>query len=173
MNETLKRLLRSKFVPALMSVMLGIVLIIARRSALTLLVQIIAVMLFIGAAGCITLFFFGPVRDVTQIYLGAFLAIIGILVYSNAEGLTYVFPIIMGVMLMLNGLGNLGQAFAPPERDIIGAVLAGLVILFGILILFHPGTMADAIVMYIGIFYVLNGLFDLFMLHRIRDDLLE
>jgi len=172
MNEMVKRLLRSKMVPAFLSVVLGIVLIIARRSALDLLVRVIGYMLLIGAAAFVGMYLFGPHRDPAQIMEAILALIVGFIFVTRSRSVVNFFPIIMGIALILNALSNLTEAMAYPENRMFSGFMSLLVLIFGILILTHPGAMANALVPYVGIFYQNNGILDLIMLHRIKTSLL-
>lgn len=171
MNETLKQLLRSKMVPAFMSIAVGIAVLIARKAALDVMVKIIGGLMIAGAVGFFGMYFFGPYRDSTGLLGGALSAVIGVLLIIYAPAVVDFFPTLMGIVLILNGLSNLTQAAVGGENRVLIGLLGILIIALGVLILVRPGPMANAIIIYIGISMIVNGLFDLILLYKIKDSI--
>ena len=83
-NELIKRLHRAKLVPAVISIAFGIALIIARQSAMEVIVKIAAAMLIACGVGCVLVYLFGPVKDSSQFVVGGFAALIGFLAWFNS-----------------------------------------------------------------------------------------
>lgn len=175
-NEMMKYLLRKKIVPAALSVILGIVIIIARRSALDLLVRIFGWLVIAGGVGFVAVYMTSHNRESgmlgATLGIAAVTVIIGILLIHYAETVVDFFPTMVGILLILNGLSNLTEASVDRDNRIISGIMGVLVILFGLLIVLRPGIVADTIVICIGISLVLNGVFDLYLLHRVREDLM-
>ena len=176
MNEAIKVLLRKKIVPAALSIAMGIALILARRSALDVIVKIFGGLMIAGGLGFVALSFTGPNRNSydrsVAFSMAAIIAIIGLLFILFAEAIVDFFPIMMGIILILNGLSNLSAAFTNSENRILIGLMSIVVIAFGVLILMRPGIMANALTIYIGVFFILNGIFDLFMLYKIKNTLM-
>ena len=169
MNEAVKQLLRNKLVPAIASVLMGVAVLIARRAALDVMVIIFGGFVIAGALGFIGMYFFGPYRDLSALFGGLLGILVGILIIIYADAVVDFFPTMMGIFLILNGLSNVAGAAANGEDRILIGLMAVLVIAFGVLILMQPGVIAEAITIYIGISLILNGVFDLVMLYRIKD----
>ncbi len=174
MNELVKQLLRGKIVPAVLSIVLGIALILAQRSAFDVLVKITGVLTVIGGVGFVCLYFFGPVtRDKSALVLGCIAVVLGVVMFIYANVLDEIFISLMGVVLILNGLSNVTEARLDTENRLLSAVFGVAVIILGILIILHPGSMMNGVTIYLGIFFVVNGLADLFLLHRMKDILMD
>ena len=169
MNDMMKRLMRNKVVTAALSVIVGVVLIVARRSALDEIVRIIGGLMLLGAAVYGVFYLIGFYKDSTQLMTAAGCAAAGIIFLSWPRLIVDLFPILAGVALILNGMSNLAEAGRTKEKGT--AVTAVLVIIAGILIAFPPGFIANAIVLCVGIGLTLNGAFDLMMLYKARDEL--
>jgi len=170
MNDIIKQMLRNKIVPAVLSIVLGITLILARRSAGDVLVKITGILTVIGGVGYVALYFFGPVtRDRSALVLGCVAAVAGVLMFIYADVVDDIFVTLMGVVLVMNGLSNVTEARLDTENRILSAVLGIAVILLGVLIILHPGSMANGLWIYLGIFFVVNGMADLYLLHRLKD----
>ena len=168
-NDLMKRLLRNKMVTSVLSVIVGVMLIIARRSALDGTVRLIGGLMLLGAAAYALFYFIGFFRDRTQLMTAAGCAAAGIIFLSWPKMIVNLFPIIAGVILILNGLSNLAEARRSNGKGT--ALTAVLVIIGGILIAFHPGFIANAVILCAGIVLTLNGAFDLMMLYQARDDI--
>ena len=168
-NDMMKRLLRNKMVTSVLSVIIGVVLIIARRSALDEMIRIIGGLMLLGAAAYGLFYLIGFYKDQTQLMTAAGCAAAGIIFLSWPKLIVNLFPIIIGIGLILNGLSNLAEAGRTKGKGT--AFTAVLVIIGGILIAFHPGFTANAGILCAGIVLTLNGAFDLMMLYKARDDI--
>lgn len=175
MEETIKRLHRSKLVPALISIVFGIALILARRSAMTVAVKITAGLLLAGGVGCVLMYLFGPVREPMMLGVGIMMALVAVLVWFNDDMVVDLFPILTGVGLACNGLSNmasLGVAGYYKGKWLV-ILFSLIMIVGGMLIAFHPKFVEDALMIYIGAGYAVNGVFDLILLHQVKDALLN
>ena len=175
MNGIVKRLLRAKLVPALLSIVFGIVLIIARRSAVEIAVKIAAGMLVACGIGCLLMYLFAPVRESMQLVVGGFLAAVGLLAWFNTDLVVDLFPILTGITLILNGLSNFAPLTSPGENagTSMIVVFSVMMILGGLFIIFHRGAAIDVLMIYMGVIFIVNGILDLVLLHRVKDILLS
>ena len=162
----IRNLMRNKSISAIAGIVMGIYLIIARRSALYSLVRVIGyVLLAVGIAYAI-LYFFGSRRDQIQLGYAAAAVIGGLLVTWLAPTVVNLFPVLMGLCLMIAGISNLTAA----RDDVYPAaskIVPVLTIVLGAVILFHPGSTINLIVLLAGVALVLNGLSELDMIRRI------
>ena len=90
----------------------------------------------------------------------------GILVTVLARSIINIFPILMGLLLMINGIGNLSQSFSNSGASITEKILPALVALAGLLILIHPSTIVNSVVIVAGVTLIVNGLSDLSLIRR-------
>ena len=177
MNDMITRMHRAKLVPAIISIAFGIALIITRRGAMDVAVKIAAVMLMVAGAGCILMYFFGPAKqDSMQLGIGGIIALGGVLVWVFSKTLVDLFPIFTGISIALNGLSNL-TVLSESEGDGVTKVLvfifSALMIAGGIFIAFHPASVEDTLLLIMGICYILNGVFDLLLMYRVKQILLH
>jgi uncharacterized membrane protein HdeD (DUF308 family) len=75
----------------------------------------------------------------------------------------------MGIILILNGLSHLTMASVDDGDRVLTAIMGVIVVIFGVLIVLRPGFVADAVMVFIGAFFIVNGLFDLFIVKRFND----
>jgi len=172
-----RQLLKGKIVPAVGSILLGIALVFARRSGFDLLVRIAGWLFIAGGVGYMLNYLFRKDREGYTIGMALSAAlmavVIGALLVYYAEDVVNFFPILMGLALVLNGLSNLTAARFYLGSRVIISLMSLLLIVCGVLVMTHPGNMVNALAVYMGIFLVINGIFDLFMLWKIREELLK
>ena len=172
MQPRMIKLLRNKMIPAILAIVLGVILIFAQKSALDLLVKIIGILMLVGAVFSVLMYLLTPYRDSMQLMTAACGAVVGVFLFANPGVIVNIFPVMMGIVVILNGLSNLAKALSD-RTDVLFTVLCSIVmIVCGLLILIHPGVIADAIVLTIGVTLLVSGIMDLAMLHRIRSSLL-
>lgn len=172
MKENIRTLMKGKLIPAILSIVLGIVLIVARRAALDVLVKIVGVLIAVsGVAFIVAYFVRGDSNAKLQLTVGpaAVAVIFGIVLFFCASAVVDFFPILMGIILILNGLSHLTVASVDDGDRVITAIMGVIVIIFGVLIVLRPGFVADAVMVFIGAFFIVNGLFDLFIVKRFND----
>ena len=170
MEYKFRELLKNKAMAAVLSVALGVVIIIARRAALDLLVRIIGGLVITAGVALIAV---NLIRHDTEsgtmttvLVTGGLAILAGIILISCAEGIVDFFPTLMGIFLILNGLSHLAVAHMDPDNRIAAAIMGAIIIVLGILIVMHPGFIANAIMIFIGSAFIVNGLFDLFMVKQ-------
>ena len=175
MEYRVKQLLKSKLIPAVLSIVLGIIIVIARRSAVDLLVKIAGGIVVAAAIGFIVIYLTRQDKtagNLTMVLITAGVtALIGILIILFAEAIVNAFPIIMGVYLVLNGLSHLTAGYADPENRLIAVILGILVIVLGIMIIVQPGFLVNTIMIFIGAAFIVNGISDLLMEKRFTGSL--
>lgn len=170
MEYRFRELLKNKTINALVSVALGIIIIIARRAALDLLVKIIGGLVLTGGLAYLAI---NIIRQdttptlKTDLIIAGLAILAGIILITCAEGVVDFFPTLMGIFLILNGLSHLAVAGTDRANRIVGAVMGIIVIILGALIVMRPGIIADAIMIFIGAAFLVNGLFDLFLVKRV------
>ena len=171
MKYMIRDLIKNKAVPALLSIALGIVIIIARRATLDLLVKIIGGLVITCGVGFVVAYLTRSDPDAGNLKMILILAgtamLIGILLISFAQAVVDFFPTLMGILLILNGLSHLTEASVDSQNRIVVGIMGILVILLGILIVARPGAIADMVMIFIGASFIINGIMDLVMVNRI------
>lgn len=170
MENKFRDLLKGKLLPAVLSIVLGIVIIIARRAALDLLVKIVGGLILAGGVVFAVLNLVRPERSANlkaDLICSVLAVLFGIVLIVCAPSVVDFFPIMMGIFLILNGLSHLAEAGADQENRLIAGILGVAIIVLGVLIVMRPGFIADAIMIFIGIAFVVNGIFDIVMVRRV------
>lgn len=170
MEYRINQLLKGKMIPAVLSIALGIVIIIARRAALDLLVKIVGGMVIAAAVGFVVMYL--TKKDTEELSLpmvlgtAAATALIGILLITFAANIVDIFPIIIGIALVLNGLSHMAVAYVNPESRLLVGIMGTLAIILGLLIVFRPGFLVNMIMVVIGASLIVNGLMDIAVVQK-------
>jgi len=172
MKPDVSLFMKNKLIPALLSIALGVVLIIARRSALDVMVKITGGLIAAGGVAFILAWLFR--RDKMEgtaapMLVGPALVmiLIGLAMIFFSNTVVDIFPIIMGIILILNGLSHLAAAGLYGEDRILIGLLGIITIVLGVLIVAQPDFVANALMVWIGAFFIVNGVFDLFVVKRV------
>ena len=166
MYEKIRRVLEDKAVMAFVSIIFGGILIIKKRSALDGLVKVLGILLLVAAGAFIVMY----IKNRGGLQLGGALAtgVIGLFLVMKPVTVVNFFPVIIGLVLLLNGLFDLSAALARKKYGeggyFFSFLFALLTMAAGLMLLLHPGYVANRLVLFAGIVLVINGLFDLLML---------
>lgn len=175
LDNRVRQLMKGKMVPAVVSIVMGIVIILARRAALDLLVKIVGGLVIAGAIGLVIVYLKKePKVEGEMKYALLFAAVgtlAGILLISFAANVVDIFPVLIGIYLILNGLSHLGAAYADQENRAFIAVMGVLVLIMGIMIVCRPGFLVDMILVFIGAAMIVNGIMDLLVVRKIGNDM--
>ena len=171
MKAGLDSIMQNKKITAILSIVAGVIFIFMRRFALTTLVSVVGIIMLIGCAVFAVQYFMSKVRDNAQLP-GLIAGVIVGLIFATAPGfIVDLFPLIFGILLILSGVTNLMQALSLPgssEGRTMLIVFAALTFLLGGFIVFHPGFIADVVVVFMGITMVANGITDLMAARTVR-----
>lgn len=174
MEYKVRQLLKNKMVPALLCIALGILIVIARRAAVDFLVKCIGGLVIAAAVGFVAVYMTRPDKDAGNLpmvlAIAGVTALTGILLITFAENIVDIFPVIMGLYLIMNGLSHLTAACVSTANRVTAAVLGVLVIVLGVLIVFRPGFLVNMIMVFIGGSFIVNGLSDLLLLRQVRNE---
>jgi len=175
LKDQMKELIKNKIVLAIAGIVFGIILIIHAAATLDALVTILGwVVLASAAVYFIRYFIRREDKNRSFVVIGIVLAAVGLLFVIRPDAIVNIFPIIMGIVLILGGTSDLLRSIGLSKAEVKGAVafiiISILVIVLGILIMLHPGKVADMMATVMGISLLLNGVLDLILLALHRAD---
>jgi len=178
MREFFQKSAKNQLIPALINIILGVLIIIFRRKTMDTLVLITGWILIVGAVAMICSCLFGKGKDgdsdkkSLKYTIALLCAVVGLFFIFSPKTVTDIFPILMGVGLILNGLGSISSSAAMEGgRSFLAFILGILVMILGGLIIFHPGDVINIQMILIGAALILNGFacLDLFRVNRPND----
>ncbi len=162
----LDKIIRNKTIYAVASIVIGIVMIIKGGRMATDLVRIVGWLLIGTGLAYAASYFFGEDRDEVQLGYAILAGIGGLLVVLLAGTIVSLFPVLAGILLIVNGVINLGNLKGDAGAPGNAKITAIAVIVLGILVIIFGKTVINAAVVIMGILLVLNGLAELNVIHR-------
>lgn len=163
-------------VDAILLIVIGLVLIFLPGTTLALLTKVIGgLVLFAGVAAIISGIFSKKKNVLTKnssLIAGIIIAVVGMWILMNPAFFESIIPVIAGVIVLISGLGNLGEAISLGKSNYgnwwIALILAVLTILVGAFLLFRPLTAMAYVVQIIGGALVYNGASNLWIVSRMH-----
>lgn len=175
MKEKLTRLSGNRLVLAVAAIVFGLLLIIFRRQALDLMIRLMGVALI--ACACIYYFFYrkGEEHDLLDKAVSIFIGIVGLILIVAARGIVNFFPVIIGIVLIINAFANLARLFSVDAGTRGGGwrgsvVLQIVVLILGFCMMFFRHYAANVIVMFIGVAVLITGISNLVVFIRNRSE---
>lgn len=173
MTEIFQNMVHDKLIMGIMSLVFGVVLVVWQAGAIAEIIRILGILLLIGSAVALLTYFLGRENKGNPSTLAtAILGIIVGLIFAYVpEWLIAFFPVVMGIILIVNGILDISMLASSPARTAafpLGIVLAIFTLILGLVSLFQPLAVADAIVLVIGIAFLVNGVGDLVAVSMMR-----
>ena len=161
----IERLIQNKKAMAVTSILAGVFLMIARKRTTTFLIRVLGYALLALAVVYFVLYFIGQRKDRIKLGYACGAAVAGILIRVLAPAVLNFFPMLLGAIIAIIGIGNLTAAKKQtyPKTSMIGPVLT---IVLGAVILFRPGFVLSTVIFLGGAALVLNGLTELDLIRR-------
>jgi len=160
-----------KYSPALtliIGLIVGILLIFKPGAMIDLVVKIIGWGLIAVGAFMAGQKFVEGKKDLQSYVQGALMIVVGILVLLFAKSILKIFPLAIGILLLIAGLYKLKTAFelrkSSGNKWIYMAAIAAASIIFAIIMIVRPTNVSDLALRIIGIFIVIECAEDLFAL---------
>ena len=176
MDYRVKQLMKGKLVPAVLSIVLGIVIIIARRAAVDVLVKVIGGLTAAAGIGFFMVYLTREDKSAGNLKMVAICTIlmilVGALLFVFAANIVDIFPIIMGIYLILNGLSHMTEGYVDSDNRLIASLMGIVLIALGVLIVLQPGFLVNTIMIFIGAAFVVSGISDILLVIRVNGGLL-
>lgn len=177
MKEFFRNMKVSYLLAAILYIAFGLVLLIWPKTTGDIICFAFGLILIVYGAITIISFFVHDSRQGSyrfELVIGIVAAALGILFLVNPDFVLSVFPVILGLYVVVDACLNLRRALELKRMEYprwwVALALSLITIALGVLILFRPGFIADFIIMIIGGVLIYNGLSDLwslFMLGRV------
>ena len=174
MTEFLKGLKANYTMSAILSIIMGLVLLIWPGTT----TQIVCTMLWIVllAYGIIQIVMYLWTREKTVfsqgiLLLGIIFAVIGAWIILKPEMIIMAVPVIVGILIIIHGLHNIIQAVDLKregyEKWWLALLFGVLTVLFGALLIYNPFGAVEVVVRMIGIFMIYDGVSDIWIISRL------
>lgn len=174
MRDFFNSILKNKAVMAVLSVIIGILLIVRQGAAVADLIRILGVLLLIAAVVNLITWLSTPkeVRGTAGIAGVVLCVLVGLLFVAAPGWLVSLFPFVMGLAMIISSIMNISGILSSPLRAGLFGPSLGFSILslvLGILVVLHPGFVANVLIAFVGITLLANGIADLLVIFVIRN----
>lgn len=163
--DAVKSFLRNKIILAVLSIVLGVVLIILRGGFIDALVKVIGIVMIVVAVVFLLLFIFsGEGRSPLQIVYTVVSLIVGVFFLVKPYVVVNFFPVVFGIILAVSGAANLVEAIrssASGGSKIAAIAVSAVVLLIGVLIAVNYRASVDIYVALIGVAFLVNGILEI------------
>lgn len=171
MTSILGKQKTSSIIIAILSIILGIVLIIYKNTAANWFVKVVGILMIAAAVYYIISFFTRASKDTisrTNLVVGILLLILGIWFLTSSNVVLQVVQLIVGVIIIMQGILDLQAALAMKDNEYsnwgISLCLAFATIILGVLLIFLPFKTLDVLLVMLGIVLIFDGLSDLYII---------
>lgn len=153
-----EKILRNKSVLSAAGIITGIILMIWQRTALITLVRVTGYILIAAAIVYLVLYFSGKDKSEIQIGYAAVTGAGGLLMVLLSRTIVNIFPILMGVALIVSGIITLAQTFRNQDVPLYTKLLSAAAVIMGLLIVVRPTMITNAITFWIGAALTIGGI---------------
>ena len=102
---------------------------------------------------------------------GIVFALIGLFVLINPDVIASILPVVAGVLVAAHGIGNLSRAFSLlklKDKSWLVALIFGILsVVVGLIFLTNPFSTATMIVRLVGLFFLIDGIGNLWLILRL------
>lgn len=174
MTEFLKGLKANYTMSAILSIIMGLVLLIWPGTTTQIVCTMLGIVLL--SYGIIQIVMFLWTREKTVfsqgiLLLGIIFAVIGAWIILKPEMIIMAVPVIVGILIIIHGLHNIIQAVDLKregyEKWWLALLFGVLTVLFGALLIYNPFSAVEVVVRMIGIFMIYDGVSDIWIISRL------
>lgn len=172
MIEKLKNIKLHVTFSALMSIIIGILLVIYKGGVITAAVKVIGVLLVLVGITMVVTAIFSAISSYFGMAIGGIVGVIGIWMFVNPEPAVEFIPMVFGVILVVHGLQDLSMAWEIKRvagKGIGFAIGFGtLNIILGAVCILMAFKIVNIFVWLIGIMLIVEGVCDCFVVHKVN-----
>ena len=154
----MEKYLKNKTVMSAAGIVFGLILMIWRGQFVEQMIRVAGYVLLAAAAVYLVLYFKDNRLNEAQMGYAVAAAGAGLLLILLNRTLLRAFPVIAGVVMIVSAAATLLRTYRDSNVPLYSKLLSALVIVIGILIVIHPGRIADALVFCVGLAFVVNGI---------------
>lgn len=166
---------RQSLIGAIITVVLGVVLIFSPASLLSLVMGVLGWALLLVGIGTVIGYLLnrGVAAGYSQLIYGVIQLIFGLWILRNPGGLVSLAASVVGILMLIHAVSDFQYTVSAYQAGAAhwwtGALSGGVTLLLALFLLFRPLSSAMTVASFAGICLVVDGVGDLLMLHRIGD----
>ena len=154
----MEKYLKNKTVMSAAGIVFGLILMIWRGQFVEQMIRVAGYVLLAAAAVYLVMYFKDNRQNEAQMGYAVVAAGAGLLLILLNRTLLRAFPVIAGVVMIVSAAATLLRTYRDSNVPLYSKLLSALVIVIGILIVIHPGRIADTLVFCVGLAFVVNGI---------------
>ncbi len=162
-----EKYLRNKTILSAAGIIMGVILMIWRGQVVETMIRVMGYMMIATAAVYLFMYFRENRQNEMMLGYAIMSGGAGLLLVLLCRVILNAFPVIIGVVLIMSGAAALLETCRDREIPLYSKLLSILIVVLGVLILIHPGRIANAIVFCTGFALVVNGISGLLMSRQI------
>ncbi len=176
MKANLKKIKRGKVFSAIISLVMGAIMIGWPMTSLEVIVRMLAVALIVVALYAILMFLVnGGERSVPSLIGGIVLGVIGSGLFYRPDLVVNYVPIIVGVLVVLSGLSYILESITLARIGYrywyVSLILGLLTIVLGLLLIFYPFQAAQVVTRIIGVIIIFSAISSLWIIAKISSNI--
>ena len=154
----MEKYLKNKTIMSVAGIVFGLILMIWRGQFVEQMIRVAGYILLAAAAVYLVMYFRSNRQNEAQMGYAVVAAGAGLLMILLSRTLLRAVPVIAGVMMIVSAAATLLRTYKDSNVPLYSKLLSALVIVIGILIVLHPGRIANTIVFCVGAAFVVNGI---------------
>ena len=171
MMDKLKSIKLDVTLAAVLSVVLGVLLVVWPGTVIAVLARVIAIILM--GSGIVALIprLLDEIKSVTSIIVSLLITLIGLWMFLSPQAVASIIPIAIGVLLVVHGVQDLALAFEGRRTKAHNwsiPLMAILNIVLGILCICNAFGLVKIGMILIGIMLIYDGISDMFIVHKVN-----
>lgn len=173
MKEKLKGYRTSRVLFSLGAIALGIIFLVWPSTSLIVLARIVGAVLTIGGVIGVINFFMdrNAIYKTFLLLVGICMIVIGIWIIRSPGNLVRLIPIVFGILVLVSGITNIAETIDLSRSRYsywwLSLILGIVTILFGVLLITRPGSVASFVTQIVGISLIFDGVSDLWIVSRV------
>ena len=172
MMDKLKNIKIDVTLAAVLSVVLGVLLVIWPATVITVLARVIAIILMVSGIVSLIPRLMDEVKSYTSILGSLLITLIGLWMFLSPQAVASIIPIAIGVLLVVHGVQDLSLALEGKKTKAHNwwsiPLMALLKIVLGVLCICNAFGLVKLGMILIGIMLIYDGLSDMFIVHKVN-----
>lgn len=172
MMDKLKSIKIDVTLAAVLSVVLGVLLVIWPATVITVLARVIAIILMVSGIVSLIPRLMDEVKSYTSIIVSLLITLIGLWMFLSPQAVASIIPIAIGVLLVVHGVQDLSLALEGKKTKAHNwwsiPLMAILNTVLGVLCICNAFGLVKLGMILIGIMLIYDGLSDMFIVHKVN-----
>lgn len=172
MMDKLKQIKVDVTLAAVLSVVIGVLLIVYPGTVVTMIARVIALILVVSGLVLLVPQFFEPVKNYLSMVVAALIAIIGLWMFFSPQLMASLIPIAIGVLLVVHGIQDIAMGLEgrknSAQRWWSILLMAVVNIILGLLCICNAFGLVKIGMIFIGVMLIYDGLSDMLIVHKVN-----